>query len=40
MYFPENFIGVMIMTALAAIAVGAIALIVLLINDIRNKKLW
>lgn len=40
MYFPEKFISIMIVVALALIAVGAIALIILLINDIRNKKLW
>jgi preprotein translocase subunit Sss1 len=40
MYFPEKFISTMIIAALAFIAVGAIILIVLLIHDIRNKKLW
>lgn len=40
MYFPENFISIMITVALAYIAVGVLIMIVLLINDIRNKKLW
>jgi len=40
MYFPEKLISIMIVTALAMIAVGAVALIILLIIDIRNKKIW
>jgi hypothetical protein len=40
MYFPERLISILIIAALACIAVGAVILIVLLINDLRNKKLW
>lgn len=40
MYFSENLINIMIVTALASIAVGAVTLIVLAIDDVRNKKLW
>lgn len=40
MYFPEKLISMIIMAALALIGVGAIVLIVLLIIDLRNKRLW
>jgi hypothetical protein len=40
MYFPEYLINIIIVTALLGIALASVVLIVLLINDIRNKKLW
>lgn len=40
MYFPEKFISIMIMASLVFIGVAALILIILLIRDIRSKKLW
>ena len=40
MYFSETFVTVMITTALVVISVSIITLTVLVINDIRNKRLW
>ncbi len=40
MYFPEQLINIIIVAALAFIGIGAISLIILLIHDIRNNKLW
>lgn len=40
MYFPEKLISTIILAALACIAVGAVVLIILLIDDLRNNKLW
>ena len=40
MYFPESFVHIMIISALVFIGIGSVVLIILLISDIRNKKLW
>lgn len=40
MYFSQTFISVMIIGALVFIAAASAILIILLIKDIRNKKLW
>lgn len=40
MYFSEQFINIMIMASLVAISIASVVLIVLLINDIRRKRLW
>ena len=40
MYFPEKFISTLIMAALACIAIGALTLIILMIDDVRKNKLW
>lgn len=40
MYFPEAFITVLIIASLAGVGIGAVSLIILLIKDIKSKKLW
>jgi len=40
MYFPEKLLSILIVTALICIAVGAVVLIALVIDDVRKDKLW
>lgn len=38
--FPELFIFILIIASIGGIAVGAISLLIILIRDIKSKKLW
>ena len=40
MYFPEGFVSLIVILALFLIGAAAIMLLVLLIIDIKNKKVW
>ena len=40
MYFSEIFLNIMISISLAGIAGSAVALVVMVIKDIKSKKLW
>ena len=40
MYFPETFLSTMILVALTSISIAAVVLVLLLIRDIKSKKLW
>jgi hypothetical protein len=40
MYFTEIFIRILIYLALAGISITTIALVVLVIKDIKSKELW
>jgi hypothetical protein len=40
MYFPESFLSIMIYVSLAGITAAGITLIILVIRDIKRKKLW
>ena len=40
MNFPLSVFNLLILASLLLMSVGATALIVMLINDIRTKKLW
>lgn len=40
MYFSEGFINILIYLSIAGVGIGAIVLVVLLIKDIKSKKLW
>jgi len=38
--FSETFVFVMIILSLAGITVGTVSLLVMLVRDIKSKKLW
>ncbi len=40
MFFSKSFFEILILAALALMSVGAISLIVMLIQDMKTKKLW
>ena len=40
MYFSETFLSIMIIVALTGISIAAVVLVLLLIRDIKSKKLW
>ncbi len=40
MFFSQTFFDVLILTALFMMAVGAVALVVMLFKDIKTKTLW
>lgn len=40
MNFSESFFKILILFSLLFMSIGAIALIAMLIKDIKNKKLW
>ena len=40
MSFSEPFFKTLILAALALMSIGAIALIVILLQDVKSKKLW
>ncbi len=40
MYFSELFLNIMISFSLVAISASAVALIVMVIKDIKSKELW
>ncbi|TCS90212.1 hypothetical protein EDD80_101411 [Anseongella ginsenosidimutans] len=40
MFFSQGFITFIIILSLVMISVATITLLVLLVNDIKNKKVW
>lgn len=40
MQFSQTFFQILILSALVLMSIGAIALITMLISDIKTKKLW
>lgn len=40
MYFSEAFMDALIYLSIAGVGIGAITLVVLLVKDIKSKKLW
>lgn len=38
--FPETFLNILIIAALAGTAIGAIALLYLVAKDSKNKSIW
>jgi hypothetical protein len=40
MSFSQPFFKVLILAALVLMSIGAIALIVMLLKDVKSKKLW
>lgn len=40
MSFSQLFFKILILTALTLMSIGAIALIVMLLKDVKSKRLW
>ena len=40
MYFPSSFLVILVYAALLGIAVAGIVLVILVVRDIKTKKLW
>ena len=40
MNFPQPFFKILILAAIALMALGAITLVVMLLIDVKNKRIW